>query len=109
MRVGGAFWTVRVRECVDRIPSCADRELDVSSHDRREPQPSVTENAGNYCVQVTLTTSAVEGNGHPPLAIRRQAGGDTRRGHAEHVVDVLETRVRKIVEIHQAVRKSEMP
>lgn len=35
------------------------------------------------------------GNGHPPLTIRRQAGGDTRRGHAEHVVDVLETRVRK--------------
>jgi hypothetical protein len=41
--------------------------------------------------------------------MRFQAGGDTRRGHAEHVVDVLETRVRTIVEIHQAVRKSQMP
>ena len=70
--------------------------------------------ARNYCVQVTdagtlTTTSAVSGNGHALLTIRRQAGGDTGRGHAEHVVDVLETRVRKIVEIHQAVRKTEMP
>ena len=62
------------------------------------PQLSVTENAGNYCVRVTdagtlTTTAAVRVTVTP--TIRRQAGGDTRRGHAEHVVDVLETRVRR--------------
>jgi len=50
------------------------------------------ENARNCCLQVTDA-----GNGHPPLTIRRRAGGDTRRGYAEHAMDVLETRVRKIV------------